>query len=44
MLQTLQSMWMPKALLVTRAIPVLGNGKIDYGATRELAITMRPLL
>jgi acyl-[acyl-carrier-protein]-phospholipid O-acyltransferase/long-chain-fatty-acid--[acyl-carrier-protein] ligase len=43
-LQGFPELWMPKALLVTRAIPVLGNGKIDYGATRELAITMRPLL
>ncbi|WP_332696196.1 AMP-binding protein [Bosea sp. (in: a-proteobacteria)] len=42
--QGFPELWMPKALLVTRVIPVLGNGKIDYGATRELAITMRPLL
>lgn len=37
-------LWLPKAILVTAAIPVLGNGKIDYGGARELAITMRPLL
>lgn len=42
--QGFPELWMPKAILVTRVIPVLGNGKIDYGATRELAITMRPLL
>ncbi len=37
-------LWLPRAILVTGSIPVLGNGKIDYGSTRELAITMRPLL
>ena len=42
--QGFPELWLPKAILVTRAIPVLGNGKIDYGGTRELAITMRPLL
>lgn len=42
--QGFPELWMPKAILVTGNIPVLGNGKIDYGGTRELAITMRPLL
>jgi acyl-[acyl-carrier-protein]-phospholipid O-acyltransferase/long-chain-fatty-acid--[acyl-carrier-protein] ligase len=34
----------PRAILVTAAIPVLGSGKIDYPATQELARTMRPML
>ena len=34
----------PRAILVTQAIPVLGNGKIDYGSTRELAASRRSLL
>jgi len=42
--QGFPELWLPKAILVTATIPVLGNGKIDYGGTRELAITMRPLL
>ncbi|SIQ79174.1 AMP-binding protein [Bosea sp. TND4EK4] len=37
-------LWVPRAILVTQAIPVLGNGKIDYGATRELAASRRSLL
>jgi len=37
-------LWLPRALLVTASIPVLGNGKIDYGATRELAASRRSLL
>jgi len=37
-------LWVPKAVLVTRAIPVLGNGKIDYGETRNLAAARRSLL
>ncbi len=37
-------LWVPRAILVTRAIPVLGNGKIDYGTTRELAASRRSLL
>lgn len=42
--QGFPELWLPKAILVTSNIPVLGNGKIDYGSARELAITMRPLL
>ncbi|MGO4734956.1 AMP-binding protein [Bosea sp. 2KB_26] len=42
--QGFPELWTPRAILVARAIPVLGNGKIDYGATRELALTMRALL
>ena len=37
-------LWVPKAILVTAAIPVMGSGKIDYPATQELARQMRPLL
>ncbi len=37
-------LWVPRAILVTAAIPVLGSGKIDYPATQELARTMRPML
>lgn len=37
-------LWVPRAVLVTAAIPVLGSGKTDYVATRELALTMRPML
>lgn len=42
--QGFPELWVPRAILVAGAIPVLGNGKIDYGATKELATTMRPLL
>jgi acyl-[acyl-carrier-protein]-phospholipid O-acyltransferase/long-chain-fatty-acid--[acyl-carrier-protein] ligase len=42
--QGFPELWAPKAILVTAAIPVLGSGKTDYVATRELAKTMRPLL
>lgn len=42
--QGFPELWVPRAILVTGSIPVLGNGKIDYGATRELAMTMRSLL
>jgi acyl-[acyl-carrier-protein]-phospholipid O-acyltransferase/long-chain-fatty-acid--[acyl-carrier-protein] ligase len=37
-------LWVPRAILVTGSIPVLGNGKIDYGATRTLAASRRSLL
>jgi acyl-[acyl-carrier-protein]-phospholipid O-acyltransferase / long-chain-fatty-acid--[acyl-carrier-protein] ligase len=37
-------LWVPRALLVTQAIPVLGSGKVDYVATRELALTNRTLM
>jgi acyl-[acyl-carrier-protein]-phospholipid O-acyltransferase/long-chain-fatty-acid--[acyl-carrier-protein] ligase len=37
-------LWIPRAILVTQVIPVLGSGKVDYTATRELAQTMRALL
>jgi acyl-[acyl-carrier-protein]-phospholipid O-acyltransferase/long-chain-fatty-acid--[acyl-carrier-protein] ligase len=37
-------LWVPRAVLVTAAIPVLGSGKTDYAAARDLAATMRPLL
>lgn len=37
-------LWMPRAILVVAAIPVMGSGKIDVMATLELARTNRPLL
>jgi acyl-[acyl-carrier-protein]-phospholipid O-acyltransferase/long-chain-fatty-acid--[acyl-carrier-protein] ligase len=37
-------LWIPRAILVTAVIPVLGSGKIDYAATRELAQSRRALL
>lgn len=42
--QGFPELWVPRAILVTNSIPVLGNGKIDYGATRELAASRRALL
>jgi acyl-[acyl-carrier-protein]-phospholipid O-acyltransferase/long-chain-fatty-acid--[acyl-carrier-protein] ligase len=42
--QGFPELWMPRAILVTNSIPVLGNGKIDYAATRELAASRRSLL
>lgn len=42
--QGFPELWVPRAILVARAIPVLGNGKIDYGATRALAASHRSLL
>ena len=37
-------LWIPRAVLVVGAIPVLGSGKIDYAATQEMVRQMRPLL
>ena len=37
-------LWIPRAVLVVAQIPILGSGKIDYGATLELVRQMRPLL
>ncbi len=42
--QGFPELWVPRAILVTATIPVLGSGKIDYAASRELAHTMRSLL
>jgi acyl-[acyl-carrier-protein]-phospholipid O-acyltransferase/long-chain-fatty-acid--[acyl-carrier-protein] ligase len=42
--QGFPELWIPRAILVTQAIPVLGSGKVDYTATRDLAQTMRTLL
>jgi acyl-[acyl-carrier-protein]-phospholipid O-acyltransferase / long-chain-fatty-acid--[acyl-carrier-protein] ligase len=42
--QGFPELWMPRAILVTGAIPVLGSGKTDYVATRDLAMTMRSLI
>jgi len=35
-------LWVPKALLIVPAIPVLASGKIDLQATHELASQARP--
>ncbi len=37
-------MWVPKAILVVGAIPVLGSGKTDFPAAIEMARQARPLL
>ena len=37
-------MWVPKALMVVPALPVLGSGKIDYPAALEMVRQARPLL
>jgi acyl-[acyl-carrier-protein]-phospholipid O-acyltransferase/long-chain-fatty-acid--[acyl-carrier-protein] ligase len=37
-------LWVPRAILVTEAVPVLGSGKIDYPAAQKLAASNRPLL
>jgi len=37
-------LWVPKAVLVVPAIPVLASGKIDLQATHEMARQARPLL
>ena len=37
-------LWIPRAVLVVGAIPVLGSGKVDYAATQEMVRQMRPLL
>jgi acyl-[acyl-carrier-protein]-phospholipid O-acyltransferase/long-chain-fatty-acid--[acyl-carrier-protein] ligase len=37
-------LWVPKAILVVAAIPVLASGKVDLQATQEMASQARPLL
>ena len=37
-------LFIPRAILVVGAIPVLGSGKIDYAGTTELVNTMRTLI
>jgi acyl-[acyl-carrier-protein]-phospholipid O-acyltransferase/long-chain-fatty-acid--[acyl-carrier-protein] ligase len=37
-------LWVPRTVLVVSGIPVLGNGKIDYPATVEMAGRLRPIL
>jgi acyl-[acyl-carrier-protein]-phospholipid O-acyltransferase/long-chain-fatty-acid--[acyl-carrier-protein] ligase len=37
-------LWVPKVLLVTQQIPILGSGKVDYAATLQMAREARPLL
>lgn len=42
--QSFAELWVPKAILVTAQIPVLGSGKIDYPQTIEMARQARALL
>ena len=37
-------LWVPRAVLVTQSIPILGSGKVDVVATTELAKSMRSML
>lgn len=37
-------LWVPRAILVVHAIPVLASGKVDYQATIEMARKARPML
>ena len=37
-------LWVPKAILVVPAVPVLASGKIDLQATTEMARQARPAL
>jgi acyl-[acyl-carrier-protein]-phospholipid O-acyltransferase / long-chain-fatty-acid--[acyl-carrier-protein] ligase len=37
-------LWVPRAILVLEAIPVLGSGKIDYAGTAEQAAAKRALI
>ena len=37
-------LFLPRAILVVGAIPVLGSGKIDYVATADMAKTMRTMI
>ena len=37
-------LWVPRAVLVTKSIPILGSGKVDVVATTELAKSMRAML
>lgn len=41
--QGFPELWVPKAILIS-AIPVLGSGKIDYGASVEMARRLQPML
>lgn len=42
--QGFAELWVPKAVLVVRQIPVLGSGKIDFQATQDIALRSRALL
>ena len=42
--QGFPELWVPKAVLVIGAIPVLGSGKVDFQATHTLVRQMLPLL
>ncbi|HEX2134685.1 MAG TPA: AMP-binding protein [Microvirga sp.] len=41
--QGFPELWVPRGILVA-AIPVLGNGKIDYAGTVEMVKTLKPML
>ena len=42
--QGFSELWVPKAVLVVSAIPVLGSGKVDFAATRTMVSKARTLL
>jgi len=42
--QGVPELWVPKAILVVEAIPVLGSGKADYGAAQRLVEDRNSLL
>ena len=35
-------LWIPKAILIVEAVPVLGSGKVDLAATQRLALRNHP--
>ena len=37
-------LWVPRAILVVPALPVMGSGKIDYPAATETARRLRPMM
>lgn len=42
--QGFPELWAPKAVMVVKAIPVMGSGKVDLPATTAMAQNARPLL
>ncbi|MCZ8187997.1 MAG: AMP-binding protein [Beijerinckiaceae bacterium] len=40
----ISELFIPRAILVVSAVPVLGSGKVDYVGTAELARTMRAMI
>ena len=41
--QGFPELWVPRSILVS-TVPVLGSGKIDYGAAVEMARRLQPML